>query len=77
MDRLLGMWYTLRLTDKYVQTKIDLLQCAEKNKISMDNTVSYHTLAVDNQYIVLENSAVLSQKEFDKQFFSQYTYFNL
>ena len=77
VDRLLGMWYTLRLTDKYVQTKIDLLQCVEKNKISMDNTVSYHTLAVDNQYIVLENSAVLSQKEFDKQFFSQYTYFNL
>ena len=77
MDRLLGMWYTLRLTDKYVQTKIDLLQCVEKNKISMDNTVSYHTLAVDNQYIVLENSAVLSQKEFDNHFISQYTYFNL
>lgn len=77
VDRLLGMWYTLRLTNKYVQNHIDLLQCVEKNQISMKNSHHYHTLAVDNQYLVLEHSTIYSKKEFDKKFFSQYTYFNL
>jgi len=34
-------------------------------------------LTLDDQYCVVENSAILLKKEFDNQYISQYTYFNL
>ena len=77
VDRLLGVWYTLRLTDRFVRDKIDLIQCVDKNSNQSEKTNTYHALAVDHQYLVLENSAILYQKEFDNLFISQYTYFNL
>jgi hypothetical protein len=77
VDRLLGVWYTLRLTDRFVRDKIDLIQCVDKNSNQLEKTNTYHALAVDHQYLVLENSAILYQKEFDNLFISQYTYFNL
>jgi hypothetical protein len=77
VDRLLGMWYTLRLTDKFVRSNIDLLLCVEKNSNHADKKHTTVVLAVDNQYCDVENSAILSKKEFDNQYISQYTYFNL
>lgn len=77
VDRLLGVWYTLRLTDRFVRDKIDLIQCVDKNSNQLEKINPYHALAVDHQYLVLENSAILHQKEFDNLFISQYTYFNL
>lgn len=77
VDRLLGMWYTLRLTDRFARSNIDLSQCVEKNPNHTDKKQFSVVLAVDNQYCDVENFAILSQKEFDNQFISQYTYFNL
>ena len=77
VDRLLGMWYTLRLTDRFVKGNIDLIQCVDKNSNQLEKPNPCHALAVDHQYLVLENSAILLKKEFDNQFVSQYTYFNL
>ena len=77
VDRLLGVWYTLRLTDRFVHDEIDLIQCVYKNSNQLEKTNPYHALAVNHQYLVLENSAILHQKEFDNHFISQYTYFNL
>ena len=77
VDRLLGMWYTLRLTDRFARSNIDLLLCVEKNSNHTDKKHTTVVLAVDNQYCDVENSAILSKKEFDNQYISQYTYFNL
>ena len=77
VDRLLGMWYTLRLTDRFARSNIDLLLCVEKNSNHADKKHTTVVLAVDNQYCDVENSAILSKKEFDNQYISQYTYFNL
>ena len=77
VDRLLGVWYTLRLTERFVCDKIDLIQCVDKNSNHAEKLHPYHALATNHQYLVLENSAILHQKEFDNQFISQYTYFNL
>lgn len=77
VDRLLGMWYTLRLTDQFVRSNINLIQCVDKNSNAVEKTNTCHALAVDHQYLVLENSAILHQKEFDNQFISQYSYISL
>jgi len=77
VDRLLGMWYTLRLTDRFARSNIDLLQCMEKNLNPVDKKHFSLALALGDQYCVVENSAILLKKEFDNQFVSQYTYFNL
>jgi predicted Ser/Thr protein kinase len=71
------MWYTLRLTDRFARSNIDLLQCMEKNPNPVDKKHFSLALALDDQYLVVENSAILLKKEFDNQFVSQYTYFNL
>jgi hypothetical protein len=71
------MWYTLRLTDRFARSNIDLLQCVEKNPNHTDKKQSSVVLAVDNQYCDVENFAILLEKEFDNQYISQYTYFNL
>ncbi len=77
VDRLLGMWHTLKLTDRFVRDQIDLIQYVEKNSNDKEKTNISHTLAVDQHYLVLENNAIYTKKEFDKLFISQYTYFNL
>jgi hypothetical protein len=77
VDRLLGMWYTLRLTDRFARSNIDLLQCMEKNPNPVDKKHFSLALTLDDQYCVVENSAILLKKEFDNQYISQYTYFNL
>jgi hypothetical protein len=71
------MWYTLRLTDRFVRGNIDLIQCVDKNSNQLEKPNPCHALAVDHQYLVMENSAILLKKEFDNHFISQYTYFNL
>jgi hypothetical protein len=49
----------------------------EKNSNPVDKKHFSLALALDDQYLVVENSAILLKKEFDNQFVSQYTYFNL
>jgi len=77
VDRLLGMWYSCRLTDKFIHSEINLMQCVLSNSEIVDKKQNVFVLAVDQLHCVVAEHTVLSKKEFDNRYVSQYTYFNI
>ena len=72
-DTVLGIAYTLKLTECFKQQKISIIKVSNKKQNSQNNLKFNFVIQCQNAFLDVDNVDIFDEKTFDKKYIQQYT----